>query len=115
MHLPMSKWKRYCSPGPGARTGKRASGNTDSPSRVGTLAERAGVRAKVTPSSVTRFNSGSDMIKKWRSSRRSNCRAAHADIDFFRQSGEETMQKESMATLLWFRQYLTDVTVGQLT
>ncbi len=61
MHLPMSTWKRYCSPGPGARSGMR-------PSCVGPVRANAGalprlVSAKVTPSSFTRVSSGSDDIQ----------------------------------------------------
>ena len=61
MHFPMSTWKRYCSPGAGARFGMRAS-------CVGPVRAMAGepprlVSAKVTPSSLTRVSSGSDDIQ----------------------------------------------------
>ena len=61
MHFPMSTWKRYCSPTPGARFGMR-------PSCVGFVRASAGdvprlVSANVTPSSFTRVSSGSDDIQ----------------------------------------------------
>src|SRR5437660_444126 len=61
MHLPMSKWNRYCSPGPGTRRGMRADGADNGTACVATEVRRIGVNMKVTPSSVARFNNGSDI------------------------------------------------------
>ena len=63
MHFPMSKWNRYCSPGSSARVGMRAERGTGPPGRSGASNVGTGrfVSAKVTPSSVARFKSGSDI------------------------------------------------------
>jgi len=60
MHLPMSKWKRYCSPGPGARGGKRVTGATVAAFVVWDSGVGAIVNRNLTPSVAARFTSGSD-------------------------------------------------------
>jgi hypothetical protein len=63
MHFRMSTWKRYCSPGSGARCGMRGGGGDGTacnPSRV-CGREVSGVSTNLTPSSVARVNSGSDI------------------------------------------------------
>src|ERR1700704_3314031 len=57
MHLPMSTWKRYCSPGPGGREGMRDAAATS----AGASSLARGVRMNVEPFSVARVKRGRDI------------------------------------------------------
>ena len=90
MHFPMSKWKRYCSPGSSARVGMRSASGTGPLTRRGTGGadgERL-VSAYVTPSSATRVSSGSGIEAPWQNAiawcRRAALESLDWELDFSR-------------------------------